>query len=76
MNYQEAEKGFSVILLGGNQNNKVQYQKFDFIKKGKEFWCKNFILKGFVIPKEYKYDENDLRYYDYEKVDAVDGNTR
>lgn len=75
-NYIETNFGFIIISLGGNQKGSVCYQKFEFIKNNNKYMYNDFLLRGFVLPKEYIFDTNDKRYYDYEDINATSGSIR
>lgn len=58
-----------IVALGGNQDDKVQYLTYVFKKnsKGKYMKGKQQIY-GYVLPKEYVYDEKKPCYYKYEET--------
>jgi len=55
--------------LGGNQSHKVCVQKYEFTKSGSNYYYKSrFKLLGFVVPKEYNYDENKKNIMSIKKI--------
>jgi hypothetical protein len=63
-----------ISSLGGNQDNKVCIQKYTFKKVGDEWIYKGkFVLKGFVVPKEYEYNSDE--YYEYDEQSEKEGGT-
>ena len=70
-----------IVALGGNQNDQVNYTTYIFRKRkdGKyvETKYKSSYLRNFVLPKEYKYDINNPKCYEYDtKKGAASASTQ
>ncbi|WP_108805551.1 LysM peptidoglycan-binding domain-containing protein [Aquimarina sp. Aq107] len=64
-------------LLGGNQTHRVQVEEYIFEKSGSNYVKGNFKLLGYVLPKEYIYDENNEVFYQYQsEADAAEAGSR
>lgn len=70
-NYEENGDTKIFDLLGGNQKHSVCVQRYIFRRSGSNYIYTSkggtrFKLRGFVVPQEYNFDENDERYYEYQ----------
>ncbi|WP_298319561.1 LysM peptidoglycan-binding domain-containing protein [uncultured Aquimarina sp.] len=65
IDYVKSGDRLTFKLLGGNQTHRVQVETYVFIKSGSDYFKGNFKLLGYVLPKEYIYDERNEIFYQY-----------
>ena len=80
VNYTGESDGFTIIGLGGNQDNKVQKNSYKFKKVGKKYVHTTkagtrLDHLGYVVPKEYIFNKGIQDYYEYENATATEGDS-
>ncbi|WP_295841864.1 hypothetical protein [uncultured Apibacter sp.] len=80
VNYTVESDGFTIIGLGGNQDNKVQKNSYKFKKVGKKYVHTTkagtrLDHLGYVVPKEYIFNKDIQDYYEYENATATEGDS-
>lgn len=82
LNYIKTIEGFTIVGLGGNQNHQVRGNEYDFKLLNNKYiyispYGTHFEHKGYVVPKNYEFNENNKKYYRYKNVRAIKaGKTR